>query len=140
MKKEARSFGITNLTHLLVMIFLIFFSLSTQADFAPYTFDSNKDVKRFANLTKEVRCVVCQNQSLADSNAPLANDLRQKIYTLINEEKTDTEIKAYLVKRYGEFILLKPSINKITLMLWSFPFIALIFVFIFLFWLVKVRG
>lgn len=86
---------------------------------------SSSDAARYTRYTKEVRCVVCQNQNLADSTAPLANDLRQKIYTLILEKKSDAEIDDYLVKRYGEFILLRPRFSKLTALLWLFPFIAL---------------
>jgi len=74
--------------------------------------------------------VVCQSQSIADSNAPLANDLREKIYRMMLEKKSDAEIKQYLVKRYGEFILLKPAFNKLTLILWIFPFLGIAMVFL----------
>lgn len=86
------------------------------------------DEARYVELTKEVRCVVCQNQNIADSSAPLANDLRKKIYTMVEKNKSDNEIKNYLVARYGEFILLKPRFNKLTVLLWLFPFIALLVV------------
>lgn len=86
-----------------------------------------KENERFLALTKEIRCVVCQNQSISDSNAPLAKDLREKVYVLVEEKKSNEEIKNYLVKRYGEFILLKPRFNKLTLLLWAFPFIGLAF-------------
>ncbi len=88
---------------------------------------------RFVALTKEIRCVVCQNQNLADSTAPIANDLRQKIYTMILEDKSDAEIKDYLVKRYGEFILLRPRFNLLTWFLWLFPILGIAGVFIYLF-------
>lgn len=86
------------------------------------------DKARYTALTKEVRCVVCQNQNIADSNAPLANDLRRKIYTMVEENKSDNDIKDYLVARYGEFILLKPRLNKLTLVLWLFPLISIVVV------------
>lgn len=80
---------------------------------------------RLTQLTHEIRCVVCQNQSVADSDAPLARDLRQKIAELIAQQMTDEAIKDYLVKRYGEFILLKPRLSRATLLLWVFPFVGL---------------
>lgn len=89
----------------------------------------NTDAERFTNLTQEVRCIVCQNQNLAESTAPLANDLRDKIYKMILEKKSDEEIKDYLVKRYGEFILLRPRFNKLTYFLWLFPFLGMAFIF-----------
>jgi cytochrome c-type biogenesis protein CcmH len=101
----------------LIIIYFLF-SINTMA--ASQALSSH-----FENFIKEIRCVVCQNQSLADSHAPLANDLREKIYTLMVNKKTDEEIKDYLVSRYGEFILLKPRINALTLFLWLFPFIGL---------------
>lgn len=98
-----------------------------------YTFASPQAAERFSTLTNETRCVVCQFQNIADSNAPLAGSLRDKIYQLIQENKTDEEIKAYLVKRYGEVILLKPRFNPLTALLWGFPAISLLlFAFIFL--------
>jgi cytochrome c-type biogenesis protein CcmH len=90
-----------------------------------YTFSSLQDAERFSTLTNETRCVVCQFQNIADSNAPLAGSLRDKIYQLIQEKKSDAEIKNYLVKRYGEVILLKPRFHPLTAVLWSFPVLAL---------------
>ncbi|MCW5582327.1 MAG: cytochrome c-type biogenesis protein CcmH [Gammaproteobacteria bacterium] len=87
------------------------------------------DSARFQALTKEIRCVVCQNQNIADSNAPLANDLRKKIYQMILDNKSNEEIKNFLVKRYGEYILLQPRFNKITIVLWMFPLVGLILIF-----------
>jgi cytochrome c-type biogenesis protein CcmH len=101
-----------------------------------YPFHSTTDATRFEYFIKEIRCVVCQNQSLADSNAPLANDLRKKIYEMMLNKKNNEEIKDYLVKRYGEFILLNPRVNKLTLLLWSFPFLGLIFAFFCLWYLI----
>src|SRR5579871_6503742 len=92
---------------------------ATEQDAYPFT--SANDTSRFQNLTKEIRCVVCQNQNIADSYAPLASDLRTKVYQMILEKKSDGEIKDYLVKRYGEFILLQPRMNKLTGFLWVFP-------------------
>lgn len=91
------------------------------------------DDPRFRVLTNEIRCVVCQNQSIADSSAPLANDLREKISLMIQTGKSDDEIKDYLVKRYGEFILLRPRFSLSTLFLWFFPFIGLAAIFYSLF-------
>lgn len=91
----------------------------------PNSFSSAVDEQRFLDLTKEIRCVVCQGQSIADSNAPLANDLRAKIMQMVLDKKSDEEIKTYLVKRYGEFILLRPRVNQTTMLLWTFPFLGL---------------
>lgn len=117
-------------------LFFIYFLLVTPiyADvYDNYSFASSSETQRFTRLTKEIRCVVCQNQSLADSNAPLANDLRAKIYHLMLEKQSDAEIKAYLVKRYGEFILLRPPFNQLTVLLWLFPLLGLLLGMIVLF-------
>ena len=81
---------------------------------------------RARNISKNIRCMVCQNQSIDESNAPLAKDLRILIRTKIKEGSTDKEIYIFLTDRYGEFILLKPPFNSKTLMLWLLPFIFLI--------------
>jgi cytochrome c-type biogenesis protein CcmH len=94
-----------------------------------YPFDTAIKSDRFTSLIKDIRCVVCQNQNIADSNAPLANDLRQKVYEMMQEDKTDADIKDYLAKRYGDFILLEPRVNPSTLLLWGFPFAGVLIVF-----------
>ena len=81
---------------------------------------------RARNISKNIRCMICQNQSIDESNAPLAKDLRILIRTKIKEGSTDKEIYNFLTDRYGEFILLKPPFNSKTLMLWLLPFIFLI--------------
>lgn len=92
-----------------------------------YQFTSTADTERFQTLTQEIRCVVCQNQNIADSNAPLAKDLRQKVYQMIIENKSNEDIKNYLLKRYGDFILLQPRFTNLTWVLWLFPFLAMSF-------------
>lgn len=116
------------------MLFFIFLSAQTYAlEENPYSFTSPTDATRFQELIKEIRCVVCQNQSIADSNAPLANDLREKIYLMVSEKKSNEEVKDYLVKRYGEFILLGPRFNKLTVLLWLFPVLGITCAFFLLF-------
>jgi len=90
-----------------------------------YFFQNNQENKRFYALGNEIRCIVCQNQSINESQAPLARDLRKKMYLMIKENKSDDEIKNYLVKRYGEFILFKPRFSQTTILLWLFPFLCL---------------
>lgn len=111
---------------ILVLLFLI---SPIHAAEDTYPFTSSKDAKRFQSLISETRCVVCQNQNIADSNAPLANDLRGKIYHMVLNKKSDEDIKNYLVNRYGEFILFQPRFNKSTILLWVFPLLSLIFIF-----------
>ena len=81
---------------------------------------------RARNISKNIRCMVCQNQSIDESNAPLAKDLRILIRTKIKEGSKDEEIYKFLTDRYGEFILLKPPFNSKTLILWFLPFVFLI--------------
>jgi cytochrome c-type biogenesis protein CcmH len=77
--------------------------------------------KRFRALTEELRCVMCQNQSLADSSAPIAHDLRLEIIRLMREGKSDAQIKQYLVERYTDFVLYKPELKPMTWLLWFGP-------------------
>ena len=80
---------------------------------------------RLKRLETELRCLVCQNQTLADSNADLADDLRREVRALALAGKNDDDIKAYLVARYGDFVLYKPPVKPITWMLWFGPFALL---------------
>ncbi len=84
-----------------------------------------KDQMRYQSLIQEVRCLVCQNQSVAESNAELAKDLRREIKLQIQDGKSDSEIKKYLFDRYGEFILYEPAFSQKTFFLWFAPIILL---------------
>lgn len=90
-----------------------------------YQFKTVTQNQRFYTLAQKLRCLVCQNESLLDSNAPLAKDLRQQVTQMIIKGKTDNEIEDYLVNRYGEFILYQPVLNKANLPLWIAPFLIL---------------
>ena len=81
---------------------------------------------RLKHLETELRCLVCQNQTLADSNAPLAEDLRREVRELAASGKSDAEIKQYLVARYGDFVLYKPPLQTNTWLLWLGPFALLL--------------
>jgi cytochrome c-type biogenesis protein CcmH len=81
---------------------------------------------RLRALSEELRCLVCQNQSLADSNAELAVDLKREVERLMTEGKTDADIKSFLVQRYGDFVLYKPPVQNNTLLLWGGPFALLV--------------
>ncbi len=83
------------------------------------------DPERMRNLEKELRCLVCQNQSIADSHADLAADLRQELERLMREGKTDDEIRAWMVERYGDFVLYRPPFKPMTWALWLGPFVLL---------------
>jgi cytochrome c-type biogenesis protein CcmH len=82
--------------------------------------------QRLVHIATELRCLVCQNESLAGSQAPLAQDLRREVRGLIKEGKTDDEVKDFLVSRYGDFVLYRPQVKPQTYLLWGGPFILLI--------------
>ena len=96
--------------------------------------ENQKQELRARNISKNIRCMICQNQSIDESNAPLAKDLRILIRNKIKEGKNDKEIYNFLTDRYGDFILLKPPLKSSTLALWLLPFIFLIIGFFIVFY------
>src|SRR6266699_3927615 len=95
--------------------------------------------QRMKNLTEQLRCLVCQNETLADSRADLAEDLRKQIREQMKAGKTDKEIIAYLTERYGDFVLYKPPVKATTYLLWFGPFVLLILGTVVLFRFLKRR-
>ena len=95
-------------------------------DPAPLQFTSQAEEQRFHALVSELRCVMCQNQSLADSNAQIAHDLRKEVLGLMRDGKSDAQIKQFLVARYGEFVLYKPRVEEKTWLLWFGPALLLV--------------
>ncbi|KTD18878.1 cytochrome c-type biogenesis protein [Legionella jordanis] len=91
-----------------------------------YPLETAKQEAQFSHLLRELRCLVCQNQDLADSNASLAKDLRGQVYHLVKEGKSDNEIIHYLTERYGDFILFKPPVKPLTALLWFGPALFLL--------------
>jgi len=81
---------------------------------------------RYTALTHELRCLVCQDETVADSNADLAADFRRQIHEMVAAGKTDAEVKAYMVQRYGDFVLYKPPVQSSTALLWIGPFVLLL--------------
>lgn len=94
---------------------------------APPQFTDRAEAERFHALTEELRCVKCQNQSLADSNAAIAQDLRNEVLELMRKDMSDEQIKHYLVARYGDFVLYRPKVEPTTWLLWFGP-VALLLV------------
>jgi cytochrome c-type biogenesis protein CcmH len=90
-----------------------------------YTFDTPQQEALYKRLIAELRCLVCQNQNIADSNAELAQDLRRKTHELIVAGKSEDEITAYMVQRYGDFVLYQPPMKPQTALLWIGPFVIL---------------
>jgi len=102
-----------------------FAQANQQADAAPLVFRDSGEEARFHQLTLQLRCVMCQNQSLADSNALIALQLRREVLDLMREGKSDAQIKDYLVQRYGEFVLYQPKFEGSTWLLWAGPALVL---------------
>lgn len=87
-----------------------------------YQFKDEVERERFRGLTEELRCPKCQNQNIADSNAPIATDLRREIFRMLEEGRSDKEIVDFLVMRYGDFVMYKPPLDSRTWLLWYGPF------------------
>ena len=110
----------------LIIVIMILFSKTNIYSVEPEEFLQNpKQELKARNISKNVRCLVCQNQSIDESAAPLAKDLRILIRKQVKEGHTENEIYKFLTDRYGDFILLKPPLNLSTIGLWFFPFIFL---------------
>ncbi|WP_425601616.1 cytochrome c-type biogenesis protein [Dyella silvae] len=110
---------------LFALLFLIAGLAFAQA-IEPLPFKDHAQEVRFQNLTRELRCLVCQNENLADSNADLARDLRHEVFEQMQAGKSDDEIKQYLVDRYSDFVLYDPPVKTSTLLLWFGPLVILL--------------
>ena len=113
------------------MNFLKIFLILNSFFVITFTFSNQKNnelEERFRDLSSELRCLVCQNQSLLESDSELANDLKEIIYEKIYEGESNHQIKNFLVKRYGEFILFKPLFNVSNLLLWGAPLFSFILI------------
>ena len=91
-----------------------------------FKFDTKAEEQHFRDLIEGLRCLVCQNQSLADSDAELAHDLRAEVYEMIQAGKSDDEIVEFLVERYGDFVLYNPPIKPANYLIWFGPFVLLL--------------
>jgi len=98
----------------------------TLTDPTPLAFTTAAEEHRFHALVSELRCVQCQNQSLADSNAQIAQDLRREVLGLMQQGRSDGEIKDFLVQRYGEFVLYRPPLSARTWLLWLAPALLMV--------------
>jgi len=92
----------------------------------PYPFASDTEEDRFRALAEELRCTVCQNQSLSDSDAPLARDLRRELFAMLQDGRSDFEIRQFMVERYGDYVLYRPPLAGHTMLLWAGPVVLLI--------------
>ena len=107
----------------LAFLLMLWAAVAPAAD--PLVFDDPVMEERYIELTLELRCLVCQNQNLADSDAPLAQDLREEIYDMMMAGQDNEQIKTFLVDRYGDFVLYRPAVGGNTLLLWLMPGILL---------------
>ena len=110
----------------LLFALALLLACAAAAAMEPIKFNDDAEEARFRALSAELRCVMCQNQSLADSNAQIAHDLRLQVLTLMREGKTDREIKDYLVARYSDFVLYNPPVRPSTWLLWFGPGVILL--------------
>jgi cytochrome c-type biogenesis protein CcmH len=108
-----------------ILSLLLLWSSYALAGVEVHKFDNPEQEQQYNHLIAELRCLVCQNQNLADSNAELAQDLRQEVYEMIQNGATDQEIISFMVARYGDFVLYRPPFKATTAFLWIGPFIIL---------------
>lgn len=117
---------------ILAIVLLGLTVLANAGSVEPRVFDTPEQESRYKSLIQELRCLVCQNQNLADSNADLAKDLRVETYNMIRAGKSDEQIVTFMVDRYGDFVLYRPPVKSTTALLWFGPaalaLIAVIFV------------
>lgn len=120
--------GVARARRLLLVLLLALCgpAVAQVSDPAPLVFRDAAEEARFHALTGELRCVMCQNQSLADSNAQVAHDLRREVLALIRQGKSDAQVKQFLVQRYGEFVLYRPQVQGRTWLLWFGPALVLL--------------
>jgi cytochrome c-type biogenesis protein CcmH len=106
------------------LIFALWAGLAAAAEAPPLAEDPVLE-QRVMRLASELRCLVCQNQSIADSNAELAADLRKQVREMLKSGKSEAEVRRFMVQRYGDFVLYKPPVKTTTVLLWAGPFVLL---------------
>lgn len=111
---------------LFLLTLSLFISLAAFAQQDRYQFDSNEQAVRFEELTKELRCPKCQNQNIADSDAVVAKDLRDRVLALVKDGKSKDEVIDYMIDRYGYFVHYDPPVTPATLILWVLPVLIVI--------------
>lgn len=111
---------------LFLLTLSLFVSIAAFAQQDRYQFDSNEQAVRFEELTKELRCPKCQNQNIADSDAVVAKDLRERVLALVKDGKSKDEVIDYMIDRYGYFVHYDPPVTPATLILWVLPVLIVI--------------
>ena len=110
----------------LLAMLLLFGGFAHAQAIEPMPFSSHAQEVRFQHLTAQLRCPMCQNETLADSNAPIARDLRNQIFQLMQHGQSDEQIKQYLVARYSDYVLYDPPLKAGTVLLWFGPLLILL--------------
>ena len=110
----------------LTALALLMFALPLLAVIETYQFSDPALEQRYQSLSEELRCPKCQNQNIADSNAPISQDLRRLLYEQLEAGASDDEIRQYMVDRYGEFVRYRPSFSGVTVFLWLAPALLLV--------------
>ena len=108
------------------LFLLLLLATPSFAAIEAYTFETDEQEETYKELIEELRCVVCQNQNIADSNAERAQDLRKLTYEMVQQGKSKSEVIDFMVARYGDFVLYRPPFKLTTLFLWIGPFIILV--------------
>ena len=110
---------------LTLIVAIAFASVAAQARsvFEPRGFSSPEHERLYYTLVDELRCLVCQNQTIAESNADLASDLRREVYRMVEDGRSEDEIAGFMVARYGDFVLYRPPLRGDTILLWAGPFL-----------------
>ena len=114
-------------------------SAAPESVFEERDFETVDQERRFQSLTNELRCLVCQNQSIADSNADLAAQLRGEVHTMILDGKSNADVVDFMVARYGDYVLFSPPVSNATALLWFGPFVLLAAALAYLFRQIKTR-
>lgn len=109
-----------------IWLILLLVAVGVEAMETDIEFDTPAQAELYERLTNEVRCLVCQNQTIGDSNAPLAADLRRELREQVAAGHSEAEIKVFLTDRYGDFVLYKPRFDGPALLLWLAPFVLLL--------------
>ena len=137
------SITFAKILHLIVramamVLLVVGLSMFAWANIDTYQFDNPRQEAQYRALIEEFRCPKCQNQNLAGSDAPIAQDLKQKTYDMVKDGRSDAEIRQYMNERYGDFISYKPPVRPSTWILWFFPPVLLVFVM--LAWFIRNRN
>ncbi len=109
----------------IILAFIAFLADAASAADTPFEFSTADEADRYQRLVERLRCLVCQNQSLADSHADLAQDLRDEVYRMISAGESEHAIIDFMVARYGDFVLYQPPLKRSTWLLWASPFLLL---------------